>query len=251
MSNLNILFHKINEHNNKIDNLKVKSVLILYDRNFFFIGDTCIQLARLKKIKSYYSNSIIDINTTDHNLYCSIKAILANNPYINSYINSSWDKIAFEKYDVIICACLPEKKFVDFIVEKHFKAIEDGTFSSAIYTASESVGFDENKDETRFFPTNNKFINFKLSENDEKSMNANELFISENERTWANEWLESSGIEANDDLIILFDNSSSREKLLKITVYFETLTALIKNSKTKVLIFDEKKWEKGFFIMNG
>ena len=79
MTSENILT-EIKENNKKTDITSIYKIMIIYDLGILYIGDSCLQLSRLKKIKSYYNNASIDINTEDTKNHSILNAILQNNP---------------------------------------------------------------------------------------------------------------------------------------------------------------------------
>ena len=245
MTSENILT-EIKENNKKTDITSIYKIMIIYDLGILYIGDSCLQLSRLKKIKSYYNNASIDINTEDTKNHSILNAILQNNPYINSYSNLAWDNIEFKKYDLVICTCIPERKFLEFLLSKYGNDFSAKTMKIAIYsgftsfTNETTLGFDEKTYGIPVFPINKTFNKYQLLPDEEKSMLANELFISKKEITWGNNWLMENGLMADENLIILIDTSSQNEKLLNINVYFELLSWFFTFKKSKVLIFDEK-----------
>lgn len=229
------------------DKLSIKHILIVYDREEAYIGDTCIHVSRLRKIRAYFPNASITAATSSEKQYRMVRAVLDGNPNVDHYRNASWEQIEFEQYDLIICGCVPEQPFVDYFLARYGQEIVNGSFDKLLYTASEIIGFDEYQNKEPFLPKHRELIDFRLSPEDEQSMLANELHVSEEERKWADGWLTDSGLGRADDLMIFIDNSSSRDKLMKITDYFDILTACARRPGTKILIFDEQKLGKKRF----
>ena len=230
---------KISENNSKIEADNVKHILILNDINMFYIGDTCIQTARLRKTAKIYKNASIDLNTCNTKHYQLIGNITKHNPYISNYYNLQWDQIDFTKYDLIICGCIPELSFLEFLHSKYAEAIFSGSMITAFFSVSGNVGFDEKRYGVPVFPVNLKFNDFKLSDDEEALIGANELFISDSEFEWSADWLKKHGLGPDDHLVIFLDSSSVRSKLLMITDYFDILKAFLGLNNIKVLIFDE------------
>ncbi len=234
---------------NQINEKKIKKILILYDLGYFYIGDTCLEIARLKKTKLYYENACIDVNTVNTHNYNLIQSILANSPYINSYTNLKWSDLSFEDYDIILTACIPEIDLVDFLNNRYGASINSSSFKPVFFTVSGSLDLEENRYGQSIFPININYINYQLSHQDNISMLANEIFITDDEILWAKNWLSSNGVINENKLFLLFDSASSKDKLLKLDVYFDILSKLSTNENTKVMIFDEKRLGKKKFYL--
>ncbi|MDP1880836.1 MAG: hypothetical protein Q8K60_07840 [Parachlamydiaceae bacterium] len=239
MNDSSLLLSKIIENNSRVHPDLIKRILIVYDLNMFAIGDTCIQVARFRKSAELYKNATIDLNTLNekhHQLICNI---IKNNPYISNYFNLEWDQLDFSTYDLIICACIPELPFFDFLSLNYSEKILSGLMTTAFFSVLGNVGFDDKRYGTPVFPINRLFNEFKMSEESQALMGANELFITDAEIEWGTNWLSNNGLSLNNNLVIFLDSSSARDKLLDITQYFDLLTCVLRLKDVKVLIFDE------------
>jgi hypothetical protein len=247
MSESNLLLSKIQEINSKIEVDKIKRILVVYDLNSFAIGDTCVSIARFRKSAQIYKSACLDINTVNKKHYELISNITKNNPYINNYFNLQWDQIDFSKYDLVICGCVPELKFLEFLLLNYSERILSDGMATAFFSVSGNVGFDEERYGTPVFPINHVFNNFKLSDNDYALMSANELFIDDSEIEWSERWLVKNGLSIKDNLFIFLDSSNGRDKLLNISHYFDLIAWILGFPGVKVLIFDEMNLGKRSF----
>jgi hypothetical protein len=67
-----------------------------------------------------------------------------------------------------------------------------------------------------------------------------ELYIADEEREWAENWLRERGVDQGESVFVLFDDTSTKSKLLNVPVYFEFLQFLLRGKKIKVFNFDER-----------
>ncbi|MCW3101572.1 MAG: hypothetical protein JWO09_12 [Bacteroidetes bacterium] len=234
--------------NNKVRREKVKKVLVLIDLKRFYIGDTCIHVSRFKKTREYYPNAIIDANTVNSKHHSLITPFLQNNPYVGRYDNLAWTNIDFSSYDVIICGCIPEQEFLDFLYDNLAHKILDGSMTSAIFSAAGSIGFEEEQLYGKpVLPVHTEYNAYELSAELNADMLSNELFISQTEETWAADWLKGKGLEEGEELYVFLDSASIKDKLLRIDVYFDVLSAFLTEKNVKILLFDEAKIGKKEF----
>lgn len=236
------LIGAIAETNERNRHRPVKRVLLVYDLNRFFIGDTCVNVSRLKKIKRFYNDAQIDINTVDAKHHSLVHAIIANNPYVSSYTNYSWVKVDWEQYDVIISACIPEQDFLVFLDAEFRTAILDGNFHAQVFSAAGNVGF-EDRFET-LLPINEDFIGYHLPEEENSSMMSNELFLRHDEERWSNKWFRDKGLKRGDELVVMLDSSSNQEKVLTQEVYSGLISWFLKEMGERLLVFDENCADK-------
>lgn len=233
-----LILSKIKEYNSRIDVRNINRILIVYDLNIFFIGDTCIQAARFKKLKSVYPNATIDVNTVNPKHYELVYNVIKDNPYIR-YFNFPWSEIDFTCYDLVICACIPEQTFLEFISLNYGEKIISSKMNTAFFSVHGNVGFDEKPYGIPVFPNNAVFNNFRLTAEEYKTMAANEIFISDEEINKSTEWLKEKGLKENEHLFIFLDNASARGRLLNINNYFNVLKWFLEFNNIKILIFDE------------
>jgi hypothetical protein len=215
----------------------VRRVLVLYEEKIYFIGDCCIRFDKLKYFKSFLYNATVDVNFSIKENFKFYNAFLKNNPNINSISTLSWKDIDFESYDIVFCVKYDEGAFLDFLHEKYCNLIGKNQFRVAVFSLSQSL-LRPQKDAYRVFPVNQNLLEHIKGPGRDSQLG--ELYINGEGQTWANQWLESKGLEANEDLFIICDSASSREKLINIGVYFDVLKFLLRKENSKVLIFDEK-----------
>jgi hypothetical protein len=214
-----------------------RRALVLYEEKMLRIGDCCIRFNKLKYFKSFLDNATVDINFSIKENFNIYNAFLKNNLSINSISTLSWKDIDFESYDIVFCVKYDEEAFLDFLHERYCNLIGKNRFRLAVFSLSQLL-LEPQKDAHQVFPVNQNLIeHFKGLGRDSQ---LGELYINEEEQIWANQWLESKGLEANEHLFIICDSTSNREKLINIGVYFDVLKFLLRKENSKVLIFDEK-----------
>jgi hypothetical protein len=214
-----------------IDPLKVKSILILYEDGVFFIGDTCIIFDKLKICKKFFEGARVDINFLCSSPLDRYRALLKNNPYIDDIQQQPLSVLDISHYDLVICIVQDEVRIADYLQKYTVPMI---SFSQLF--------FPNVKDEQVIFAPYGPLLELAKATDAPK-----ELYISKEENNWAEAWLESRGLKPGEQLFVILDNASKKEKLLSIEVYIELLHWLLRIPKTKILIFDERNAGKDLF----
>jgi hypothetical protein len=221
-------------HNNKmLDVASIKQVLILHEEELTNIGDWVIRFDKLKYLKGYLQNAAISINFTAEDANKLSDALLKNNPHLHAITAMKWQEIDFEKYDFIISVSYDEPAILAYLDERYGPSIRSGQFSICVFTMSHFM-LKPKEGVKPLFP-----INRELGIYSEKMKTPVELFISKEEQRWADAWLREKGLKENEQLFIIVDTTTRREKLLSMPVYFGLLTDLLKREHVKVLNFDE------------
>lgn len=210
----------------------VRKILILYEEKILYIGDCCVRFNRFKYFKSWLNNASIQINFTLQENRKFYEGLLKYNPHVDRITDLGWDAIDLDEYDIVFCVSLDEPKILGFLDSKYGEAIAAGRFRPVVLSISD-LTLQYGPRPGYIFPTLDEMARYILEPR------PGELYLSKAEKTWANEWLEEKGIKEDDRLFIILDSSSSRKKIMNITVYFEVLSYLLSKSKIKILIFDE------------
>jgi len=226
--------------NKKMERDAVGSILILYEEKMTYLGDTCIRTSRIRFLKAYFKNAAIDLNVTDQaNLkYCD--GLLTHNPYIRSISNLSWDNIDFNNYDVLFLAAYDESRFRDYLAGR-YPDLSPGD-GPMLISFSRLLLRPLPVENTNYVLTEHTELNEFLS-----GPQTGEIYITGEERTWADQWLAARGLEKDELLFIIIDSSSRRDKMIRINVFHELLTFLLTHHKCKVLIFNERQIGKTDF----
>lgn len=237
MDQLEALLNRIVLNTRNILYENAKRVLVLYEENILFVGDCCIRFDKLKYFKLFLSNATIDINFSIRDNCKFSNAFLKNNPYIDNIFTLRWENIDFESYDIVFCIKYDEGALLEFLYTKYYHLVIENRFTLAVFSMSQLL-LRPQEDTNRVFPINEKLLEYLRGARQDSR--PGELYINDDEQAWANRWLESRGLQANEDLFIICDSASSREKLLSVVVYFDLLKFLLRRDNSKVLIFDEK-----------
>lgn len=232
---------KILENNAGLDRAGIKQVLILHEETLTNIGDWCIRFDKLKYLKTFLENADVTINFTSEGTDKLSGALLKNNPHLNFVTAVQWPEIPFEKYDFIISISRNERAILAYLDEKYGALIQSGQFRVCVYTMSHIMLKHDGAAGTVFQ------VNQDLVAHSEKQKAPGELFITREEQQWADEWLKEKGLKENEELFIILDSTTRRDKLLDMQVYFEWLTSLIERENVKILIFDETSMGKEEF----
>lgn len=225
---------------------EVKTVIFLYEDPGAYkgIGDCFIRLQFIKPISTFYKNARFSINFINKKYTKIVSALLPNNPYVDEVLHLQWAEIPFESYDVILCQTHNEPELLAHLLMRYGQQISDGSFKSSIFSIYKKGAF-PNDDQGKFiFPKHEEFFAFLAASMKQEVC---EIYITDEERRWANTWLKDRGLLDDEDLFIIVDSSSERYKLLDIIVYFDFLKYLLHKPKSKILIFDENNIGKQDF----
>lgn len=235
MDNIASLLDFISTVNKRINKDNAKNILILYDEKVLFIGDTCIKFGMLGLFKSFFPEAAIDINWQDTKFTGTYNALLLNNPYLRSKTNQEWEQLDIPDYDIVICIMHEEALFLEFLFNKYDLLADGAAWNTAVFSMSQ-IGLNlTTRTVSPVFPFYDQLAGYALQYKHEP-----QLFISEEEREWADRWLEEHGLEAGKQLFIILDAASSNKKLLAPDTFGEILRYLLKREHARVLIFDEK-----------
>lgn len=234
----NLILKKVIENDQKLAVEKINNVLIIYNTERFYIGDSCIRLDTIKSVKNFLPNAIFDLNVDNDNYYSMYKDLLLNNPFIDKVIGHDWEEINFTNYDLIICFTHQEGVFSEFLFDKYEKEILNGEFELCVYSIYNYLVAPEMR-KPIIFPMYDALFAFAAQNADPHKPRS--LYITESEREWANQWMLENGCEPGDQVFIFLDSASTSTKLLDKDIYFDIIKSFTKTKNTKILIFDESK----------
>jgi len=231
MDSSSLTFEAIVTNFSEISLEALNSVLVLYDEQILFIGDCCARFDKFKYFREYLHDADITINFSDKKNEKFADGLLKGNPNLDLVTYLTWDAIDFEKYDLVFCVTSDEEALLNFFHEKYGTRINSGLYRLAVCSISELIL--QVPSNGYLFPVDEELNRYV------KRPRPGELYITDEEHTWAEEWLKEKGLRAGEDLFIILDSTSIRSKLMKITVYFEFLLSILKRTNVKILIFDE------------
>jgi hypothetical protein len=222
--------------NSNIDKKDISRVLIVYQPKEFYIGDTCLRLDYLKVCRYFFNKAVIDICLDPNASFARpCYDLLMNNPYLDHILLREWSRMEFESYDVVICAVPDEKLILEALHCRFASLSTEDLPETAVFSLSD-IFVRKERSGDNIFPD---YAKLRASAADFPGTKLNELFIPEEEKKRADEWLSGKGLKKNESVLVFLDSSSRREKLLDINVYFEVLESVLQNDNVRVLIFDE------------
>lgn len=233
----------IRDNNAALDRMGVKRVLILYEEKIFLIGDACINFNELRYFRTFFPAATVQINFLNQQNKNKYEALLTNNPFLDDITLLPWSAIDFSTYNVVVCVTYNEVALLQFLQSKYASLIQGNRFATTVFSISQVI-LQPEENVQYIFPVNDALARFVQANPVNQPL---ELYITPEERVWANRWLQSKGLGANEDLFIILDSTTSRTKLLDINVYAELLSYMLSIEHAKVLIFDEKNIGKQEF----
>jgi hypothetical protein len=223
---------------------RVRRVLLLYEERVNSVGDSCRRANKLRYFKTFFEGAAVEMNFKDTNHYKFCEVFLKNNPYIDRVMMSEWEEIDFENYDVVFCAVYNEERVLDFLHSKYGERISSGGFQLAVFSIANLI-LRPQEGSIYIFPIHGALTEYLCIPR------PGELYVSEEEKDWANQWLESNGIREGNDLYVILDSTKESSKLLNINVHLKFLSALLSKDNARVLVFDEKNIGKDRFYREG
>lgn len=220
--------------------LSIKKVLILYEEELPFLGDCCLQFDKLRYFKSFLNEAFIQLNFREVKNSKYHKSLLKNNLYVDEISLLSWNDIKFETFDLIFCVSHKEPDLADFLTQKYGNQLSSEATRLPVYSLTDLL-LRARVNVSYVFPVKADLAKYL------KNTGPGELYINEDEKKWANNWLEQKGVLPDEKLYIILDSAGSKLKQLPIQVHFGLLKALLERPKTKILIFDEQNLGKETF----
>lgn len=234
------------KHCNSITNSReANNILILYDQDYkMFIGDTYILVNKLASCRSFFSHASIDINCRNkaHTALCS--TLLRNNPYIRDFNDTPWEELSFHNYDIVFCISRNEMPLIQ-ILRRQYELLFPRPWVTAVYSMSvQFLNYGSDPVVSSILPP---FMEL-LDDQAKHIIDAPpELYISREERNWANQWLRDNGLKDHEHLFVILDSTSERYKLMSMDTYQQMLVHLLNEESVKLLIFDEQNIGKETF----
>lgn len=240
MQNHQLIMEATLNNNVKVNRDNVKRLLIVYQEKSFFIGDAFIDLNEIKGIRLFFRRSEIDINFVNKQNAPMYNALLKNNYNLDNIGFLDWNEIDYIQYDTVICASNDEEVLLKVLQDKYGKSSD---YNLSVFSMSSFIQ-QVRVDAKIVFPVNEALMDFITNKVAGKPR---EIYISEEERDWADQWMATKGMKTTDNLYILLDSTTRRSKLIGMNVYFDLLIGLLEAENTKVLVFDERNIGKRAF----
>ncbi len=241
MKDTRITLKKIIYNNAYLGKEHVKRILILYEERVSHLGDFYINANKLRIINSFFSYANIEVifkYKEDEKIYNSL---LKNIPYLNTYYSLSREQIELKKYQVVFCISRDEEGLLKFLHERYGNEINNDRCRLSVFSISNL--FVRPGENCQFiFPFYRD-----LGKNEHVLKLPGEVYLDEEERKWGEDWLLANGLKENEQLYVLLDAASRKDKLLNLAVYFEYVTHLLSRENVRILNFDEKDLGKEEF----
>ncbi len=234
------MLDKIIRNNQRLHTQPVKRLLLLHEENITLIGDFCVRFDKLSYMKAFFNNPVIEINFSPDCKQLIYQALLANNPHIHSVTTLSWVDIDFAAYDMVICATYTESVLLHHLEEGYKDLLNSGDLNTAVFSLS-AILLGPHEQPDFVLPPHQQLLDYIMIPR------PGEIYVSPAEQQWAITWLQTNGLKPAEELCILLDSTSRRDKLINLDVYFAFLTEILSLENIRVLIFDENAIGKSDF----
>jgi hypothetical protein len=231
--------------NNSSISRQARRILIIYDEEKIFIGDTYRLINQLSACRSWFIRAAIDINCRNRKHTALCRALLANNPDLGDFSIVGWEELDFQAYDLIFSIIQDEEELLRSLQNYYENVMDRRPWTTAVYSlSSQLLNTRLNPPVSSVFPPFTEML-----EASPESLPAvrSELYISHQEINWANEWLRSHGIKDHEHLYIILDSTSERYKLITMDTYQAVLMHLLNEESARILLFDESNLGKEAF----
>ncbi|SHH72044.1 hypothetical protein SAMN04488109_4950 [Chryseolinea serpens] len=215
---------KIRENNAGWQSSRVRKLLIIYDPNSFFIGDCLTHLRQVRVLKNYFKNVTIHIQSK----YPQITEVIRNHPLIDACEIKSAGQSDLAAYDLVLYGAEDEREILQAV--QHLDDLEN--LHTCLFAISESTS----EVKTRLFDN----LPVRLTEADHRAApQANEIYLSSDELTEAQNNLAARGLRKNENLVVLLDSSTKQVKMLNTLQYFKLIQLLGALRDVRFLVFDK------------
>lgn len=212
-------------------------VLILDDyKRRLYIGDSTIWLSMIRRLLRYCGDfEEVVINCDNSRLLPRLSELYETAFQGNvSFQGLSWDQINFDSYDLII---LETDIVLKFFLHIHPLLHTTSLNNTSVYTISPLIDRPSvHKYDWDFFE--NHLENEGEKFGDLIRSSDKEIFISEEERSYAELWLKEKGVTKDDDLIVILNGSSRDQKVILQEEFVELVKLMLQHKNSKVLVFN-------------
>ncbi|WP_298733911.1 hypothetical protein [uncultured Chitinophaga sp.] len=219
------------------------NILLLDDyQRKFYLGDSCFWLMNMKEqIISLYKAAKVRINCCNEKRFEMLNKIFTGSFGNNvSFTNTDWKDLDMKAYDLIICHADLVMKFLNYLSANY----TNGLPGTSIYCFSNRGGFKDTPNtsawDSRLLQKNNGHPTDALTALRKARKNDfREILITEQERQWADSWLQQHQIEKEHSVVVLLAGASVPQKSISFQAYIELIKWFTAFPGIKVLVFDE------------
>jgi len=217
----------------------IENVIILDDHlRQFYIGDTHMWLSSIRQIQ-FKTDSTVTIACGNFFFYKKAIQIFTSNPFPEiSIVPLNWDTLDLHPYDTIICHQNSILPLLHFYEQYSDALIEKKIYRFAPNTEFNNLKIDHPWDINHFFK-NNMGIEKKIKSIKQlKKQTHKEIFLSDEEINTAEAWLTENGYCEDNNLFIVFEESSYSEKTLDFSKTLSLIKLILAEPKNQIALFD-------------
>lgn len=208
--------------------MDIRRILFLYEDPDFFLGDNCIILYKLGKCTAFFpEGTAVDLNVVSERYSEKYRALCVNNAHFSNLSFLPLADIDYQKYEMVVYMSPDERALLT--------AMEGVKAGPVVLSLSKAVFSRKKNVLPAVFPLHEELYSYSQGLEGQPY----ELYLSDEERVWGDEWLEERGVRKGGRVFVLVDNASNRKKLLRLDVYYQVLRLLLDMDDVKILVFDE------------
>lgn len=218
----------------------VQSILVLDDHyRKFHLGDACFWfLYNTKRTLHKISlDAKVRINCYNKKIYGRLADMFQGSfGRDTEFTHTAWEDIDLGSYDLVLCHPDSMLKLLCHF-DRHYPAGIPGT---AVYYYDHMM---DAKDVDDPYQWNYRLLVKPSFARDRRQYGLapadKEIVLGDDEREWADRWLEGYGVRPGEKVAILIEGASTDNKLLSPEVFMGLMGWLLQDGQTKILLYDE------------
>lgn len=222
------IFQHLKANTARLNRGNVKRMLVFINLEKYPIGDSVLFFSKIRAFKKYYHDPVIDVFCTKANYI-----IMQHYPFIDRFL-FDMEAVDFASYDAVMHFAEQDHYLPAMLVYK-MGAEQALQARFGVYNLYANYGIEK----LMLFDVHREFLEYVVTDYlQERDFSGHELYISDEERAWANEWYREAGVQEGERVIIMLDSTASRHKLMRVDVYFEMLRYFMQLKNTRIVVFD-------------
>lgn len=237
------LLEDIRQVNTSLTGKPIRTILVLDDHyRKFHLGDACFWF--LYNTKRTLHKISLDarcrINCHNKKIYRRLSEMFEGSFGPNTeFTHTAWEEINFGDYDLVLCHPDSILKLLCHF-DRHYPKGIPGT---AVYYYDHMMDSRDVADPYQWnyrLLANSSFIRDRVKVRQYGLAPADkEIVLGEDERDWADRFLEEHGLRQGEKIVILIEGASTDNKLLPTEVFLGLMGWLLQDPQMKILLYDE------------
>ena len=234
------LRERIEARNRVLSAARVDNALALVEIGRTALGDMVQMLTYMRYLKEYLAIRHLDLNVPDGAEFKNATGLLENSPLVRRCMNLSEREVRYSDYELILhFSAFADCGLVRVLLEHYDAIIAASRTGVAFYTLGPTLRrLEAVPSRLRRTPVH-PLPPLELPRDLLKDAAGNHrIHLSTGERRSTEQWLRQAGIGADDRLVLLVDDASTREKLLKPLSQLAILEYFLSMDGVRAIVYD-------------